>query len=139
MKIKKKLLTTVLFGCALSGSALAEKVTYEKAVADAKAYQDSLPHYENEIVGLKVGETGGESSANKMGKWVKLGSSTMLNAGQYASVLAPSAAGKSCLKGEKGFIATTQKKCERWNSGGSFCYEYSTSLNINNGFKAECR
>ncbi|GEK16038.1 hypothetical protein [Aliivibrio fischeri] len=139
MKIKKKLLATVLLGCVLSGSALADKVTYDKAVADSKAYQDSLPHYENERSGLGPDETGGENSANKMGKWVKLGSSTMLNAGQYASVLAPSATGKSCLKGEKGFIASTRSKCVQWNSGGSFCYKYETSLSMDNGFKAECR
>ncbi|GEK15410.1 hypothetical protein [Aliivibrio fischeri] len=140
MKMKKKILATVLFGCALSGSAFAEKVTYEKAVADAKAYQDSLPHYENETTGLKDWEAGdATAAANQMGKWVKLGSSTMLNAGQYASVLAPSAAGQSCLKGEKGFIASTQSECVQWNSGGSFCYKYKTSLSMDSGFKAECR
>ena len=140
MKMKKKILATVLFGCALSGSAFAEKVTYEKAVADAKAYQDSLPHYENETTGLKDWEAGdATAAANQMGKWVKLGSSTMLNAGQYASVLAPSAAGQSCLKGEKGFIANTKSECTRWNSGGWQCQESVTTLDIGNGFKAECR
>ena len=139
MKIKKKLLATVLFGCALSSSVFAEKVTYDIAVADAKAYQDSLPHYEKAMGGLELGEINGGSSANQMGTWVKLGSSTMLNAGQYASVLAPSAAGQSCLKGEKGFIASTKEECTRWNSGGWQCQESVTTLDIGNGFKAECR
>ena len=141
MKMNKKLLVRVLFGCVLSNAALAEKITYDKAVESSKIYQDVIDSIDqgNDNKGLQNFELNPTSSSNKMGEWVKLGSSTMLNAGQYASVLAPSAAGKSCLKGEKGFIATTQKECERWNSGGSFCYEYSTSLNINNGFKAECR
>lgn len=52
MKMKKTLLATVLFGCVLSGSVFAEKVTYDKAVADAQAYHDSLPQYENAIEGL---------------------------------------------------------------------------------------
>nr|WP_172684991.1 hypothetical protein [Aliivibrio fischeri] len=140
MKMKKKILATVLFGCALSGSAFAEKVTYEKALADAKAYQDSLPNHENAVSGLEPWEAGDTTAAaNQMGKWVKLGSSTMLNAGQYASVLSPNAAGQSCLKGEKGFIAGIKKECIQWNSGGSFCYKEKISLSMDTGFKAECR
>ena len=138
MKIKKKLLTTVLFGCALSGSALAEKVTYEKAVADSKAYQDSLPHYENETIGLRPDETGGESSANKMGKWVNLGTSSIKNAGQHSSILTPNALGQSCVKGSKGWISKMESVCVSASASG-FCRIPIEILDVNNGYKVECR
>lgn len=138
MKIKKKLLATVLFGCVLSGSAFADKVTYDKAVADSKAYQDSLPHYENETTGLGPDETGGENSANKMGKWVKLGSSSLNNAGEYSSILLPTSQGKSCLKGDKGWISTMERRCVASSASG-FCRESIEIVNTKSGFKAECR
>ncbi|MGR6830896.1 hypothetical protein [Aliivibrio wodanis] len=131
MKIKKKLLATVLFGCVLSGSAFADKVTYDKAVADSKAYQDSLPHYENERSGLGPDETGGTSaSANQMGKWVKLGSSIQFyQTGQYSSLLSQNAEGQPCIKGDKGFIISVTEV------GG---YQ-SHVLVSERGFKADCR
>ena len=139
MKIKKKLLATVLFGCVLSGSAFADKVTYDKAVADSKAYQDSLPHYENAASGLASWEEEGDSSANQMGTWVNIGAASIKNAGIHSSMLAPSAIGKSCLKGDKGWISKTREECIEFNGGQSQCEKYRTVLDAENGFKADCR
>lgn len=136
---KTSIALVILMG--LSASVNANKMTYEDAVQSGQTYRESIErdNIETPTDGLGDKELLGGNASNKMGKWVKLGSSTMLNAGQYASVLAPSAAGQSCIKGEKGFIASTQSECVQWNSGGSFCYKYKTSLSMDNGFKAECR
>ena len=138
MKIKKKILASVLFGCVLSTSAFAEKVTYDKAVADAKAYQDSLPHYEKAMGGLELGEINGDSSANKMGKWVNLGTSSIKNAGQYSSILTPNALGQSCVKGSKGWVSKMESVCVSASASG-FCRIPIEILDVNNGYKVECR
>ncbi|AAW88276.1 hypothetical protein VF_B0034 (plasmid) [Aliivibrio fischeri ES114] len=140
MKMKKTLLATVLFGCVLSGSVFAEKVTYDKAVADAQAYHDSLPQYENAIEGLGPDETGSTTAgANQMGKWVNLGASSIKSAGAYTTMLAPSAIGKSCIKGDRGWISKTREECIIFNGGSTSCRKYRTELDAENGYKAECR
>jgi hypothetical protein len=136
---KTSIALVILMG--LSASVNANKMTYEDAVQSGQTYRESIErdNIETPTDGLGDKELLGGNASNKMGKWVKLGHSTMLNAGQYASVLAPSASGQSCLKGEKGFIASTKEECTRWNSGGWQCQESVTTLDIGNGFKAECR
>ncbi len=151
MKKKKKILTTVLLGCLFSGSALAEKVTYDKAVADSNAYQASLPSYENATSGLSPAESASTGTPNQMGKWVSLGEVSLASAGAYTTMLTPNALNTSCIKGEKGFVpkktTKTEKVCTSWGSGsdnssGRPCNYWETKTTHSyhdNGYKAECR
>ena len=141
MKMKKKILTTVLLGCLFSGSALAEKVTYDKAVADSKAYQDSLPNYENATTGLSAAESASTGTPNQMGKWIRLSLIPFDNAGSYSKVLTSRSIGAPCIKGSKGIIPTTKNgsgscddnSCSYWNDVTQTTYNYS------HGYTAECR
>jgi hypothetical protein len=140
MKMKKKILATVLFGCALSGSAFAEKVTYEKALADAKAYQDSLPHHENAVSGLEPWEAGdATAAANQMGKWVNIGAINYQVAG--AVILSPDSIGKKCSKGTIGFVPKVLRQAVRvHNKNGAFVsQEYIYTPDYRSGNKVECR
>ncbi|MGR6863476.1 hypothetical protein ACU5EH_25770 [Aliivibrio salmonicida] len=152
MKMKKKILTTVLLGCLFSGSALAEKVTYDKAVADSNAYQASLPNYENATSGLSAAESASTGTPNQMGKWVNVGGIALQSAGAYTTMLTPNALNTSCIKGEKGFVpkktTKTEKVCSSWrpsysdNSDSEECNGWETKTTHSyhdNGYKAECR
>ncbi|WP_300178586.1 hypothetical protein [uncultured Aliivibrio sp.] len=152
MKMKKKILTTVLLGCLFNGSALAEKVTYDKAVADSNAYQESLPNYENATSGLSPAESSSTGTPNQMGKWVNLGGVSLASAGAYTTMLTPNALNTSCIKGEKGFVpkktTKTERVCTWWQGTGSdesnaqVCQHWETKVTHSyhdNGYKAECR
>ncbi|MGR6862918.1 hypothetical protein ACU5EH_23325 [Aliivibrio salmonicida] len=143
MKMKKNILTTVLLGCLFNGSALAEKVTYDKAVADSNAYQESLPNYKNATTGLSAAESSSAGTPNQMGRWVSVGGIALQNAGSYTTMLTPSALNTSCIKGEKGFVPTkTEKKESYCVQGGDKCNFWGTRIVITYeeyGHKAECR
>lgn len=152
MTMKKNVIATVLLGCLFSGSALAEKVTYDKAVADSNAYQESLPNYENATSGLSPAESSSTGTPNQMGKWVNLGGVSLASAGAYTTMLTPNALNTSCIKGEKGFVpkktTKTEKVCSGWrpsysdNSDAEICEGWimeTTHSYHDNGYKAECR
>ncbi len=139
--MKKNIIASVLLGCVFSGSVLAEKVTYEKAVADSKAYQEALPNYENATTGLSPAESNSTATANQMGKWVRLSLIPFDNAGSYSKVLTSRSIGAPCIKGSKGIIPTTKNgsgscdnnSCSYWNDVTQTTYNYS------HGYTAECR
>ncbi|MUK41553.1 hypothetical protein GNP61_08255 [Aliivibrio fischeri] len=139
--MKTKVLATLFLGCVLSGSAFAEKVTYDKAVADSKAYEESLPHYENATTGLSSAESNSTATANQMGKWVRLSLIPFDNAGSYSKILTSKAIGAPCIKGSKGIIPTT--KNSSGNCSGSGCDYWQTvtqeTYNYSKGYTAECR
>ncbi|HDY7474808.1 TPA: hypothetical protein RQJ49_004280 [Vibrio vulnificus] len=140
--MKKTLLavmaTTVVFG----SNAMAAKVTYEDAVASSSSFYEAnnAINKSPSLSGLGDKEKSNESSANQMGKWVKLSYTKTANAGEYTSLLASSAVGQACLKGEKGIILDSERECIRWNSGGWQCQQYGQpTLTTESGYKAECR
>ncbi|MGF1903509.1 hypothetical protein [Aliivibrio salmonicida] len=139
--MNKNILTLILFGSLLSGSSLAEKVTYDKAVANSNAYQNSLPYYENATTGLSSAESGSTGLKNQMGKWVRLSLIPFDNAGAYSKILTPSSIGSPCVKGAKGIIPTKKNgtsrcednSCNYWQDVTQSTYNYS------HGYTAECR
>ena len=76
---------------------------------------------------------------NSMGRWARLGNLvSVLSSGEYTTILAPSAVGKICLKGEKGFVSATKQvasDCHHWTCSGST----DTVLDTSRGYKAVCR
>ena len=150
MKLKKNVLATLLFGCALSGSVFAEKITYDKALSDSKTYQASLPNYKNATSGLSAAESSSAGTPNQMGKWVNVGGVTLQSAGAYTTMLTPSALNTKCIKGDKGFIpkktTTYKRECTYWQQIGSndsmHCRKWeniATHSYHENGYKAQCR
>ncbi|MUK76578.1 hypothetical protein GNP84_06615 [Aliivibrio fischeri] len=139
--MKKTLLLSALLISAMSGAAFAEKVTYEQALNDSNAYLDSLPQHDKATEGLGPDEANPSTRKNQMGTWQKQGGSTSsANAGDYSSLLAPDALGKSCVKGDKGLIVNSESECQRWNSGGWMCQEWSApEIDMSKGQKAECK
>ncbi|MGR6862919.1 hypothetical protein ACU5EH_23330 [Aliivibrio salmonicida] len=141
----KYTLLPALIGCLLSGAVLAEKVTYQKAVADSKAYQEALPNYENATTGLSSSESNSTATANQMGKWVKLSLIPLENAGVYSKMLTSNATGTSCIKGSKGIIPTMRKSTNRCKDKEDKKCDYYKSVtvatyeNYSHGYKAECR
>ena len=140
--MKKNIIASVLFGCLFSsGSVLAEKVTYEKAVSDAKVYQNSLPNYENEISGLGASELNSIGKSNQIGKWVKLSLIPFDSAGTYSKILTLHSIGASCIKGSKGIIPTqknTTSSCDN-NSCDYWKDVTQTTYNYSHGYTVECR
>ncbi|EIA0806469.1 hypothetical protein ACSYON_004060 [Vibrio vulnificus] len=140
--MKKTLLAAMAATLLFGNPAMATKVTYEDAVASSAGFYEA-----NNAVnktpsqsGLGDKEKSNESSANQMGKWVKLNYTKTANAGEYTSLLASSAVGQACLKGEKGIILDSERECIRWNSGGWQCQQYGQpTLTTDSGYKAECR
>lgn len=90
--------------------------------------------------GLKPWIGDDDSGANQMGKWVKVGgSANSASAGEYSVILAPSAVGKSCLKGQKGLIMDKGEVCTSFSSSDR-CLSYSDNgMLVTSGAKAECR
>ena len=140
--MKKNIIASVLFGCLCSsGSVLAEKITYEKAVADSNAYHSSLPNYKNSTSGLSSAEASSTARANQTGKWVKLSLIPLDSAGSYSKILTPHSIGASCIKGSKGIIPTRKNStsscnansCDYWKEVIQKTYNYS------HGYTAECR
>ena len=136
----KKLILAVLLSGLFTGSVLAEKVTYDQAVESTKAYQDAMNKIDQGTAteGLSASESGGEGGTNQLGRWVNVGSSSLDNAGQYSLILAPNSQGKSCVKGDKGWISKTVSECVSSSSSG-FCRDSINIIDTDNGFKAECR
>ncbi|EJV0278796.1 TPA: hypothetical protein ACVU43_004228 [Vibrio parahaemolyticus] len=136
---KLVLLLPALF---LSSASIA-KVTYEDALASSQAYYDAnaAVHHPPSTSGLSDAETQEGSSGNEMGTWVKVSSSTtnITNAGSYATVLTPDAAGQACVKGTRGLIMNTVRECNNWNSGGWHCEGYGPEEISDDGYKAECK
>ncbi|WP_196584142.1 hypothetical protein, partial [Aliivibrio fischeri] len=121
-----------------------------KAVADSKAYEESLPHYENATTALSSAESSSTGGANQMGKWVNVGAIDLQSTGAYATMLTPSALNTSCVKGDKGFVpkktTTYKRECVYWQQIGSndsmHCRKWeniATHSYHKNGYKAECR
>ncbi|ELY1990144.1 hypothetical protein SL034_005275 [Vibrio harveyi] len=140
--MKKTLLTTVAVTMLFSSYAMAAKVTYEDAVKSSSDFYEA-----NNAVnktpspsGIGPDETQTGSSANQMGRWVKIGGSTnSASAGEYSVILAPSAVGKSCLKGQKGLIMDKGEVCTSFSSSDR-CLSYSDNgMLVTSGAKAECR
>ena len=136
---KTSIALVILMG--LSASVNANKMTYEDAVQSGQTYRESIEKYniETPTTGLGDKELLGGNASNKMGKWVNIGAASIKNAGIHSSMLAPSAIGKSCLKGDKGWISKTREECIEFNGGQSQCEKYRTVLDAENGFKADCR
>ncbi|EHY1015360.1 hypothetical protein [Vibrio vulnificus] len=140
--MKKILLTTIAASLLFSGQSLAAKVTYEDAVASSADFYNANNALNTppSAQGLGPEEQPTTSPDNQMGKWVKLSYTKTANAGEYTSLLASSAVGQACLKGEKGIILDSERECIRWNSGGWQCQQYGQpTLTTNSGYKAECR
>ncbi len=136
--------TVAIIMVALVSSSAIAKVTYEEAVKSSKPYYDSVEsvHIPVDREGINEDELiEDQNSANQMGKWVKLSSSTIsaTNAGDSVLLLTPAASGQTCLKGDKGLIMTTKRECVQWNSGGWHCVKYGPETLTTNGYKAECR
>ncbi|MGR6863475.1 hypothetical protein ACU5EH_25765 [Aliivibrio salmonicida] len=137
----KYTLLSALLGCLLSGTVLAEKVTYDKAVADSKAYQDSLPNHDNATSGLSAAESASTGTPNQMGKWIRLSLIPFDNAGSYSKVLTSRSIGAPCIKGSKGIIPTTKNSSS--DCDGNSCSYWKdvtqTTYNYSHGYTAECR
>ncbi|EJN6713239.1 hypothetical protein NQN45_004097 [Vibrio vulnificus] len=140
--MKKTLLAAMAATLLFGNPAMATKVTYEDAVASSAEFYNAnnalnTPPSDK---GIGPGEQQIGGSANQMGKWVKLNYTKTANAGEYTSLLASSAVGQACLKGEKGIILDSERECIRWNSGGWQCQQYGQpTLTTDSGYKAECR
>ncbi|MHA2743022.1 hypothetical protein [Vibrio harveyi] len=139
--MKKIMLTTIASALVFSGHVLA-KVTYEDAVASSSGFYEANNAINNppSNSGLGPDEQQKSGSANQMGKWVKIGGSTnSASAGEYSVILAPSAVGKSCLKGQKGLIMDKGEVCTSFSSSDR-CLSYSDNgMLVTSGAKAECR
>ena len=137
--MKKQLLILSAILCATPTFA---KVTYEDAVASSAAFHErnNAVSKEPNSEGLRAGELQENNAANQMGKWVKISNSetNISNAGDYASILAPTSAGTPCLKGDKGLIMRQFRYCSDYNSKHNTCDGYSYELG-NGGYKAECK
>ncbi|MDF5187732.1 hypothetical protein P3666_20940 [Vibrio parahaemolyticus] len=133
----------LLLPALLLSSVSMAKVTYEDALESSQAYYDAnaAVHHPPEHTGLGPDETQEDSSGNEMGTWVKVSSTTtdITNAGSYATVLTPDAAGQACVKGTRGLIMNTVRECNNWNSGGWHCEGYGPEQISDDGYKAECK
>ncbi|TNZ89414.1 hypothetical protein CGK40_21540 [Vibrio parahaemolyticus] len=137
----KKLI--LLLPVLLLSSASMAKVTYEDALESSQAYYDAnaAVHHPPATEGLTAAELQDGSGGNEMGMWVKVSSTTtdITNAGSYATVLTPDAAGQACVKGTRGLIMNTVRECNNWNSGGWHCEGYGPAQISDEGYKAECK
>ncbi len=137
--MKKQLLILTAILCATPTVA---KVTYEDALASSADYYNHLKAVNKapDDRGLREFELQVDDAANQMGKWVKISNSetNISNAGDYASILAPTSAGTPCLKGDKGLIMRQFRYCSDYNSKHNTCDGYSYELG-NGGYKAECK
>nr|AKN37824.1 hypothetical protein [Aliivibrio fischeri] len=110
--MKKPLILSALLVSAISGTAFAEKVTYEQALNDSNAYLDSLPQHEKATSGLSDAEQNPTSSQNQMGTWVEVG-------GAFSGVeLTRDSIGKKCVVGMRGGQAAYCYEHNNPNGGG---------------------
>lgn len=138
----KTLLAAMTATLLLGNHAMAAKVTYEDAIASSSSFYEA-----NNAVnktpspsGIGPDETQTGSSANQMGTWVKIGGSTnSASAGEYSVILAPSAVGKSCLKGQKGLIMDKGEVCTSYSSSDRCLSWADNGMLTTNGVKAECK
>ncbi len=137
-----KKLVLILPALLLSSVSMA-KITYEDALESSQAYYDAnaAVHHPPATEGLTDAELQDGNSGNQMGMWVKVSSTTtdITNAGSYATVLTPDAAGQACVKGTRGLIMNTVRECNNWNSGGWHCEGYGPAQISDEGYKAECK
>ncbi len=127
----------------ISGQVLA-KVSYEDALESNRPYAEAnaAVHIPPDTKGLGPDEFDPDAEATgETGHWVKVSSSPIkiVNAGAYATVLTPDAAGGACAKGTKGLIVATDRYCGHWNSGGTHCQGSWTTTLSDEGYKAECK
>lgn len=140
--MKKTFFAAITATLLLGSHAIAAKVTYEDAVASSSGFYEAnnAVNKSPSLSGLGDKEKPKSGSANEMGKWVKIGGSTnSASAGEYSVILAPSAVGKSCLKGQKGLIMDKGEVCTSFSSSDR-CLSYSDNgMLVTSGAKAECR
>ncbi|MFA1563226.1 hypothetical protein [Aliivibrio fischeri] len=111
--MKKQLVISALLISAFSGSAFAEKVTYEQAVKSSDAYYDSLNH-ENATSGLSDKESMPTDSQNQMGTWVEIQGDHNFNGVE----LTRAAIGQKCVIGMRGGQAAYCYEHNNPNGGG---------------------
>ncbi|MFA1563244.1 hypothetical protein [Aliivibrio fischeri] len=112
--MKKHILLSTLLISLFSGSAFAEKVTYEQAVKDSDAYYDSLPQHENATSGLSDNELNPTDGNNQMGTWVEIQGDHNFNGVE----LTRSAIGQKCVLGMRGGQAAYCYEHNNPNGGG---------------------
>ncbi|EHJ9984877.1 hypothetical protein KB976_003980 [Vibrio parahaemolyticus] len=127
----------------MANSAFA-KVSYEDALESNRPYAEAnaAVHNPPDTEGLTAAEFDPDAeAAEDTGHWVKVSSNPVkiVNAGDYATVLTPDAAGGACAKGTKGLIVATDQYCGHWNSGGTHCQGAWTTTLSDEGYKAECK
>ncbi|WP_099609472.1 hypothetical protein [Vibrio coralliilyticus] len=135
---RKAAALAVLMGLSFS---VAGKVTIESIETDAQYADSTNAHLSKSIEPMQSNESSSSTSANQMGKWVKVSNSTTAinSAGSYSTIISASSAGQSCVKGMRGLLVSVSDKesCHSWKDNKS-CTDLGASLNTY-GYRAECR